>query len=142
MTPFSSVRLLELLARLGEVAEGALVVGTVDVPIDGATHCNEAALLASHEHQRQYPVGVCIDPAGSEILAYMRDVACETSVAIQNEQGFTASEFLALGYQRLETPREAEFSVWLHTPEVTDRPREWNNADQWAHPENFDKQRW
>ncbi len=141
MMPFPSNQLLDVLTALGREPGSLLVVGDVDSAIDGAEHRSEDDLRSSGDHGRKFSVGIAIDPLASDTLAYMRDIACKSSIAIQRQVGFTASEFLALGFQLEELNGDRAFSVWVSTPEVTDRPREWNNPDHWAHPENFDKQR-
>ena len=50
----------------------------------------------------------------------------------------TATRLLALAF---EPDPSCEF-LWSHDIERYNRQREWNTAEDWAHPENFDKYRW
>ena len=73
------------------------------------------------------------------LLARLRDVHAQRVVVLV--AGIAPNDLLALRFE----PTNHAFDggqVFLSTAGITDKRREWNNARDWAHPENFDRYRW
>lgn len=74
------------------------------------------------------------------LLAQLRDRYADRVIVVDAMKVFTAGDFLALGFERAED--ETVGRAFVYDPDSTSRQREWNNADHWANPENFNKYRW
>ena len=74
------------------------------------------------------------------LLASVRDRYARRVLIPDHNSTLTLTDYLALGFERL--PGKGLESVYLFDPDAESRQREWNNARDWANPENFDLYRW
>lgn len=132
-------RVQALLQKHGEGNTSHFFVGEMTETSPGADVFSFKSIAKNDRLELRRELGVCVDPGREHVhvLARLRDVHCKRILIFQTGTVFTSSELLALGFQKIAT--EKDCTIYLHSAEVTDRPREWNNAKHWAHPENFDK---
>ena len=78
----------------------------------------------------------------AEVVGRLRDFG-GGCVLIADEVGSILSEreLLALGYVRRQHPTSG-VGFYLYDPDDFFPAREWNNAERWANPENYDRYRW
>lgn len=76
-----------------------------------------------------------------ELLARLRDGYCDRVIVVESASPLSITEMRALGYVRLEKV-DGGAPVYLYDPAIDNQEREWNNARDWANPENFDRYRW
>lgn len=76
-----------------------------------------------------------------QLLSRLRDVHSEKVLLLDTGNEWTADELRSLGYLELDHP-PAGARCYLFDPDLFNEPREWNNASDWANPENFRKYRW
>ena len=76
-----------------------------------------------------------------QLLSRLRDVHCEKVLLLDPGSAWTPQELRSLGYVEIECDR-AEGPCYLFDPDLFNEPREWNNASNWANPDNFRKYRW
>lgn len=77
------------------------------------------------------------------LLCRLRDVLCRRVLLVvrDEDERWPGAELLALGF--LELKRTAgDRRFYLFDPALFNEPRDWNNASNWANPENFDRYRW
>ncbi len=141
-------RLGKLLAELGiepasTVAYGALA-GTADD--SGQDGCGQGLPRADDLPPALKVDVAVVDARGSDdihgvgaLLARLRDVHAQRVVVLVDRIG--RNELLALRFEPTKRVFEGG-QVFLSSAAVTDKRREWNNARNWAHPENFDRFRW
>ena len=78
----------------------------------------------------------------SMLLARLRDVHAERVLLCSDQLAKPdTAGFAALGFEPRKSP-SGDGLVYLWDPALADQPREWNNAKNWANPENFPKYRW
>jgi hypothetical protein len=135
----SMQRVKALLQQHGEDEQRFLLVREGADPAPSKDIYSFENFLTDAPPELRCRLGVCIDPGARnvQVIARLRDVHCERVLIIQTDGGMLSTDLLALGFQELAT--EDDCTLFIHSAEVTDRPREWNNAKHWAHPENFDK---
>ncbi|MEM9401919.1 MAG: DUF6231 family protein [Pseudomonadota bacterium] len=73
-------------------------------------------------------------PDDVSIIARLRDLHCRRVVLLAAGE-WRENDLLGLGFQRIEFDAA---KAYLCDPNLTPL-REWNNAEHWAHPQNFDK---
>ena len=73
------------------------------------------------------------------LLGRLRDVHAQRVVVLVDR--LRHNDLLALRFESANCSF-AGAEVFLSSAEVTDKRREWNDARNWAHPENFDRYRW
>ncbi len=80
------------------------------------------------------------DPLPSALLARLRDVhVAQIVLAVDNS--VSPADMLAMGFEKAQSP-SVDGLVFVWDAALADKPREWNNARDWANPENFDRYRW
>jgi hypothetical protein len=79
--------------------------------------------------------------AATHLLAQLRDRYADRVIVVDGNEVFAIGDYLALGFESLEEHAFAE-RAFVYDPDSPSRRREWNNARNWANPENFDKFRW
>ena len=78
----------------------------------------------------------------SVILSRLRDVHAGRVLLCPDQiDAPDATGFVALGFEPRKSP-SIDGLVYIWDPALADQPREWNNAENWANPENFSKFRW
>ena len=75
--------------------------------------------------------------AARHLLARLRDRHAELLIVHDPEKVFRTTDYLALGFEVDEEP-----DCYVYDATAASRQRDWNNARDWANPENFDKFRW
>ena len=86
--------------------------------------------------------------AGAHLLSRLRDVHCKrVFLLLRNGLGngntrWSRDALLAMGFTQQQPDEVFGAELYLYEPEVFNPPREWNNARDWANPENFRKYRW
>ena len=80
--------------------------------------------------------------SGAHLLSRLRDVHCKRVFLVVPDSCWTQSALLALGFTRRQADVMPGAELYLYEPEIFNPPREWNNARDWANPENFRKYRW
>ena len=80
-----------------------------------------------------------IDDLSAQLLGRLRDSGVARAAVSDPHSVLTVSEMLALGY--IAAPG-ANGRIFLHDPDEFFSSREWNNARNWANPENFGRYRW
>ena len=76
-----------------------------------------------------------------QLLSRLRDIHCEKVLLIDTADAWSPEELRPLGYLELKRP-SSDGRCYLYDPDAFNEPREWNNASDWANPENFRKYRW
>ena len=141
-------RLAEFLAGIGVEPASIVVYG----PLAGTTHdsspdTDRQRLPGTDDLPEDLRVDVAVVDARScddvrrvaALLARLRDVHAQRVVAIV--AGMARNDLLALRFEPANHAFEGA-EVYLSSAGITDKRREWNNARDWAHPENFDRYRW
>ena len=80
------------------------------------------------------------DPLPRALLARLRDVHV-AQIVLTADRGLAPGDMLAMGFEKAQSPSE-DGLVYVWDAALADKPREWNNARDWANPENFDRYRW
>ncbi len=82
--------------------------------------------------------------AGAHLLSRLRDVHCKRVFLLlrSGNTGWSRDTLLAMGFTQQRPDAGLGAELYLYEPEVFNPPREWNNARDWANPENFRKYRW
>ena len=80
------------------------------------------------------------DALPSALLARLRDVHV-AQIVLAGDHGMPQADMLALGFETVQSP-SVDGLVYVWDASLADKPREWNNARDWANPENFDRYRW
>lgn len=115
----SSVTVYDALSGPGELPAGLKVqLGIVRAPLD---------LMAPKEAE--------------QLLSRLRDVHCEKVLLIDTGSRWSPDKLRSLGYLDTGYP-SVEAVCYVFDPDLFNQPREWNNARNWANPENFRKYRW
>ncbi len=99
---------------------------------------------------KRYAVGVIagmrtLSPAQARaLIALLRDRYCDAIVVVAPVKYWAVSDWLALGFELRDRCTEDADEVGLYRYDVADAnpERDWNNARDWAHPENFHRYRW
>ncbi len=95
-------------------------------------------------------VGVALVAVSSEsnsedtlpLIARLRDVHADRVIAwVDNELTGARDALIAMGFEKRESPSE-DGLLFVWDPALANRPREWNNSEHWANPENFSRYRW
>lgn len=97
----------------------------------------------------RFSLGVVVDlldrldeTAADALLAALRDRLCRrVLVAVPPGSRFDRQRMLAMGYT-LRARGPGGWRVYDHDIASYNPERSWNNPDDWAHPENFDRYRW
>ena len=76
-----------------------------------------------------------------QLLSRLRDVHCDRVLLLDRGSHWTPDSLRPLGFLELVCP-SLDGRCYLYDPDLFSQPREWNNADDWANPENFRKYRW
>ena len=76
-----------------------------------------------------------------QLLSRLRDVHCEKVLLVDTDGVWQPEDLRPLGYLETGQP-PAGLCCYLYDPDAFNQPREWNNASDWANPENFRKYRW
>jgi hypothetical protein len=113
----------------GNPVPGASVtrVGACEAPesLEAAGRFDAAVLLADE----------AMDAAATElILGRLKNVHAPRVAAVVGQPD--PARLRALAFEPVGG------SLWVHDIDRYNPRREWNSADDWAHPENFDKYRW
>lgn len=77
----------------------------------------------------------------SQLLGRLRDRHCLGVLLHYGARDFSNQEFLALGYIEQKRPSR-DGRLFLFDPDLFFVRRDWNTPEFWAHPENFNKNRW
>ena len=86
--------------------------------------------------------------AGAHLLSRLRDVHCKRVFLLlrnrlsNDDTRWGRDTLLAMGFTQQQPDVALGAELYLYEPEVFNPPREWNNARDWANPENFRKYRW
>lgn len=99
---------------------------------------------------QRYDVGVMagmekLSPANARArIALLRDRYCDAIVAVAPVKYWAVSDWLALGFELRDRCTEDADEVGLYHYDIAhaNPERDWNNARDWAHPENFHRYRW
>ena len=75
------------------------------------------------------------------LLSRLRDQHCRKVLVYITSDIFSEQELLALGYIKQERP-SSDGRYFLFDPELFFETRDWNTPANWAHPGNFNKNRW
>jgi len=79
-------------------------------------------------------------PLPIALLARLRDVHVAQVVLAAGKE-LSQGGMLAMGFEKAQSP-SVDGLVYVWDAALADKPREWNNARDWANPENFDRYRW
>lgn len=85
---------------------------------------------------------------GAHLLSRLRDVHCKRVFLLlrnglsNGDTRWSRDNLLAMGFTQQRPDEALGAELYLYEPEVFNPPREWNNARDWANPENFRKYRW
>ncbi len=130
-----------LLASLDRKPESLLILGAI-----GKAPARESVVgafsfedVTSIDDSLRVDLGVAIGAGPEHIssLARLRDVHCRR-VLLLARNGWSNNDLLGLGFQRMQ---DEKLPAYICDPDLTPL-RDWNNASNWAHPQNFDKDRW
>ena len=134
--------LLDLLARWAPASLLVIGDGLPGDPVPGVavTRIPAGAGLAALDDLGRFDAAVLIGEAGLDaetlelLLGRLKNVHAPKVAAVlerADPDRLRALAFAAAGQ-----------SLWLHDIDRYNPRREWNSADDWAHPENFEKYRW
>ena len=144
----------DILQNLGIPATGEtlLVAGATAPPgmQHGAVTClGRLASAGDVPPELRVDTGLVVDQlehldtrAGAHLLSKLRDVHCKRVFLVVPEACWSQPALLALGFVRQQADVTPGATLYLYEPEISNPPREWNNARNWANPENFRKYRW
>lgn len=79
-------------------------------------------------------------PAFIHDLARLRDLHSRALILLSRNERLTENELRGLGF--ISRGESGIGTVLVYDPDESNPPREWNNADHWANPENFSRFRW
>jgi hypothetical protein len=85
------------------------------------------------------------DASARATIAALRDRFCDAVLVVAPAGHWVATDWLALGFEALRPLRTGwpRVSCCTGTTSRAFNPeREWNNPQDWAHPENFRRYRW
>lgn len=138
--------------RIPAAGETLLVVGVEQPPgmEDGAVTClGRLGSAGDIPPELRVDTALVIDQlehldtrAGAHLLSKLRDVHCKRVFLVVPDACWSQPALLALGFTRRQADKALGAELYLYEPEVFNPPREWNNARDWANPENFRKYRW
>lgn len=80
-------------------------------------------------------------PNDVALLCRLRDCNCSHILLWLSEERPTAQELLAIGFYR-DTALSGDGRLFRYDRDEFFEPRQWNTPENWAHPENFHKNRW
>ncbi len=83
--------------------------------------------------------GVKVKNLATQLLGRLRDSGVARTAVSDPTPLFAVSEMLALGYIAVA---DSAYRVFLYDPDEFFSRREWNDARDWANPENFRRYRW
>ena len=136
-----------LLSLLEPRGERLVVLGELD---DDSGHKTLFASPAVPEDPDSLPAGLRADvalvvladgePLPQALLARLRDVHV-AQIVLTAQHGLSPGDMLAMGFEKAQSP-SVDGLVYVWDAALADKPREWNNARDWANPENFDRYRW
>ena len=141
----------ELLSELADVGGSFALFGAIDVGTDREpAYLSPTAVVDPGSLPPDLKVDVAlVRPSSGEaerdigmLLARLRDVHATRVIVLPDLLGTAGvTGFVALGFEPKKSPSfDGLLYVW--DPALADQPREWNNARNWANPENFSKYRW
>lgn len=142
MTPALPDGLIELLAEWGPAS--LLVIGD-SLPVETApgaqiTQVPARTALDELDALGRFDAAVLVAGAGLAgeslelLLGRLKNVHAPKVAAVLEHPDPARLRALAFA--------PAGGSLWVHDIDRYNPRREWNTADDWAHPENFDKYRW
>jgi hypothetical protein len=84
------------------------------------------------------------DDTARSTIAALRDRFCDAVLVVVPDEHWVVTDWLALGFEASARCEHDGRTVVLYRYDVaTFNPeREWNNPQDWAHPENFRRYRW
>lgn len=80
-------------------------------------------------------------PDDVALLCRLRDCNCSRILLWLSGERPTAQELLAIGFYR-DTDVSGDGRLFRYDRDEFFEPRQWNTPEDWAHPENFHKNRW
>lgn len=80
-------------------------------------------------------------PNDVALLCRLRDCNCSRILLWLSGERPTAQELLAIGFYR-DTNVSGDGRLFRYDRDEFFEPRQWNTPEDWAHPENFHKNRW
>ncbi len=139
-----------LLSRLGYSGDSFALLGEVDndTPYKAVFESSEAVLpLRNIPPDLRVDVALVVVRHGDKladlgpVLARFRDVHAERLLLVARRGVYGIADLVALGFEVQESSSDDEL-ICTWDPAIANRPREWNDARNWANPENFSKFRW
>ena len=84
---------------------------------------------------------------GMEIIGLLRNLHCARLAVVLEpaalDRGWARTDLLALEFLPAAPPEaQATSEVFVYDIDLYNRQRDWNNARNWANPQNFEKFRW
>ncbi|WP_027330535.1 DUF6231 family protein [Marinimicrobium agarilyticum] len=82
---------------------------------------------------------------GQTLIGQLRNYGTrQIAVLVDNQSGWTLSDFIGLGFKRQARLEEGSKKLTLYTYNINNynHKRTWNNPKYWANPEMWDKARW
>lgn len=82
---------------------------------------------------------------GQTLIGQLRNYGTrQIVVLVDNQSGWTMSDFIGLGFKRQARLEEGNKKLTLYTYNINNynHKRTWNNPKYWANPEMWDKARW
>lgn len=140
MLPTDPQQIQRRLAENGLPADRLLIAGSSypSLSESAGVWIGNYQSIMKFEVEEKLELGFAIEPAADDVaaLSRMRDLLCRR-VLLSTSQ-WQPNDLRALGFIALED-NEAMF---IYDPDLIEQPREWNNASNWANPENFSRFRW
>jgi len=142
-----ALRASTLLSLLEPRGERLIVLGEIDDDSGAAPLYASATVPEDPENlpgELRADVALVVlaagDPPPSALLARLRDVHV-AQIVLAADAGVSQADMLAMGFEKVQSP-SLDGLVYVWDAALADKPREWNNARDWANPENFDRYRW
>ncbi len=137
-----------LLDCLGKAEASFLLLGNIDND-SGRSAAYDGAVLNVDDIPAELRVDAALlaPPPGyvvqelAPVIARLRDVHAECIALSLADRTMHRNELLAFGLEPRKSPSE-DGLCYVLDPRVANRPREWNNAEHWANPDNFSRYRW
>ncbi len=139
----TSEQLYSTIDALGLKYQSLLITGDVEL-LDESEKVTVACPLEtvmdlSSAEKADLGVAVNPEPRHRHAIARLRDMHCRRVLLLLGPSTWSTNDLLAMGFIPLgEATGQLAF---LHDLDLINQPREWNNASNWANPENFDRDR-
>ncbi len=126
---------------MGEGTSALLPKDSVYTELDTRRWLQDPHFTQRHDLALFLPAADMQDNELQRLLVAARDLLARRVLAFLPETAPLTPPYAALGYQLLARHLPSE-SAWIFDIRSYKNVPDWLNSRYWAHPENFDRQRW